>query len=112
MEKKKKQQTIKKQQTNYAIHHCKQTLYHKVCSLHEGATAANSVGDTDYSIRVFDESILLVPDHDQTMMDKSILLVPDNDKTIVDESLFLVPEDDKTMIDESIHWRKTNQLPF
>ena len=36
------------------IQNSKQTLYHKVCSLHEGATSANSAGDTDcYVINCF-----------------------------------------------------------
>ena len=71
------------------IHNSKQTLYHKVCSLHEGATAVNSVVDTDCSIRLFDESVLSFHDHDQNMVDKSVLSVPEDDKTMVDESVAL-----------------------
>ena len=83
------------------IHNSKQTLYHRVCSLHERATSANSVGDTDYGIKVFNESVLSIPDHDKTKADKSVLSVPDYDKTKVDKSVFSVPDHDLNMMDES-----------
>ena len=107
------------------IHNSKQTLYHSVCSLHERATSANSVGDIDYSIKVFnesvlsipvhdksmmDESVLSVPDHDQNIMDESVLSGPDHDKTIMDESILSVPEHDKTIMDESVTLGKNEPI--
>ena len=84
------------------IHNSKQTLNHRVCSLHERATSANSVGDTNYSIRVFNESELSVPDHDKSMVDKSVLSVPDHDLNMMDESVLSVPDHDQNIMDESV----------
>ena len=84
------------------IHNSKQTLYHRVCSLHERATSANSLGDTDYSIRVFNESVLSIPDHDKTKADKRVLLVPDHDKTMVDKSVLSIPDHDLNVMDKSV----------
>ena len=81
-----------------------------VCSLYEGATAPNSVGDIDYSIRVFDESVLSIPDHDQNIMDESVLSVPDPGKTMVDEIVLSVPEHDKTMMDERVTLEKNEPI--
>ena len=58
--------------------------------------------NTDCSIRVFNESVLSIPDHDKTKVDKRELLVPDHDKTMVDKSVLSVPDHDKTMVDESV----------
>ena len=82
----------------------------RVCSLHEGATAANSVGNTDYSIRVLDERILSIPDHNKSMVDESKLLVPDHDKSMVDKSVLSVPDHDKTMMDESVTLLKNEPI--
>ena len=97
----------------------------RVCSLHEGATAANSVGNTDYSIRVLDERVLSIPDHNKSMVDESKLLVPDHDKSMVDESehsvpdhhqnvvdksVLSVPDHDKTMMDESVTLLKNEPI--
>ena len=73
-----------------------------VCSLYEEATAPNSVGDIDYSIRVFDESVLLVPDPGKTMVDESVLSIPDHNQNIMDENVLSVPDHDKTMVDENV----------